>query len=278
MIPPIANRFVAGEMPAEALEHAIELNTQDLGAIINLLGEHHTDRAVVVQDTTEYLDLVRDIGREGLHACISLKPTQMGLDLGEQLFREQLGEIVQVASEADVFVWLDMEEAGTTEPTIGAFEAMAAEHPRCVGLCLQANLKRTGNDIDRLADVAGKIRLVKGAYREPPEIAHRSAKRVNAAYRTHLETLFRDREWGIAVASHDPQMIAHAKQLYEVHGTPMEFQMLMGVRHDAQRELAEEYDVYQYIPYGSRWLSYFTRRVLERTDNLKFAIRAVLGR
>lgn len=278
MIPPVANRFVAGETPAEALDRAIELNEQGLGAIINLLGEHYTDRSTVADDTGEYLDLVRDISREGLDACISVKPTQLGLDLGESLFHEQLEQVVTTAKAADVFVWMDMEGTGTTEPSVAAFETVAEEYPRGVGLCLQANLRRTGEDIERLADVPGKIRLVKGAYREPPDVAYQSAARVNEAYRAHLESLFRTREWGIAVASHDPEMIEHAKQLHAVHGGQLEFQMLMGVRHDAQLELAAEYAVYQYIPYGSRWVSYFTRRLLERSENVKFAIRALAGR
>lgn len=278
MIPPIANRFVAGETAAEALEHVRELNESGLGAIVNLLGEHYTDRETVDEDTAVYLGLVEDIARENLDACISVKPTQLGLDLGETFFREQLKRIVADAREADVFVWIDMEDAATTEPTIAAFETAADTYPRGLGLCLQSNLRRTPDDIERLSGVPGKIRLVKGAYRESEQIAHRSAKRVNEAMRANLEALFRTRDWGIALGSHDPAMIEHAQQLHDVHGTPVEFQMLMGVRPEAQAELAADYEVYQYIPYGPRWFSYFSRRVLERTDNAKFALRAVLGR
>lgn len=278
MLPPIAGRFVAGETAAEAIEHALGLNDQGLGAILNLLGEHYTDRTPVRDDTDAYLGLIDDIARADVDGCISVKPTQLGLDIGEDVFREHLGQIVEAAATADVFVWIDMEGSETTEATIDAFESMVDRAPWGVGLCLQSNLKRTAGDIERLAPLEGKIRLVKGAYRESPEVAYRNAARVDERYRADLESLFRSRNEGVAVATHDPAMISHAKDLHAIHGTGMEFQLLMGVRPEVQRELAAEYRTVQYVPYGSRWFSYFTRRVLERTENATFAARAILGR
>jgi proline dehydrogenase len=119
---------------------------------------------------------------------------------------------------------------------------------------------------------------VKGAYDEPAEIAYKEKAAVNEAYREYLEYMFEQFDGGIAVGSHDPEMIDFAEDLYEEYGTDFEIQMLMGVREDAQYELADEYDVDQYVPYGGRWLSYFYRRVAERRENLTFALRAVLGR
>lgn len=278
MLPPIARRFVAGETAAEAIDRAIERNDEGIGAIVNLLGEYYTAREDIQRDTEAYLGLIQDIDRGNLDACISIKPTQLGLHTSEALFTEQLERIVRAGSEANVFVWIDMEGSNTTEPTIQAFEELADQFPRQVGVCLQSNLRRTGEDIKRLASVPGKIRLVKGAYREPAERGYQKKSSVNERYRADLAALFRHREWGIAVASHDPDMIGYAKDLYEVHGTPMEFQLLMGVREDAQRELARTYPVYQYIPYGPRWFSYFKRRVLERSENAMFAARAILGK
>lgn len=278
MIPPIANRFVAGETIPEALEYVRTVNAEGLGAIVNRLGEHHTDGALVEEDTEAYLDLVDDIGRESLEASISVKPTQLGLDLGVAHFQEHLSRIVDAARKVDVFVWVDMEGSGTTEDTITAFETAAATYPHGVGVCLQSNLRRTADDITRLTDVPGKIRLVKGAYREPAELAYQSRARVDEAVRADLEALFRTRDEGIALGSHDPTLIAFAEQLHAVHGTPVEFQLLMGVRTPAQERLAAEHAVSQYIPYGTRWLSYFSRRAFERTDNAAFALRAILGR
>jgi proline dehydrogenase len=169
-----------------------------------------------------------------------------------------------------------MEDHTTTDATLDAYEEFAREHPDCVGVCLQANLKRTRDDVERLADVPGKIRLVKGAYDEPAEVAYTEKSRVNDAYRELLAYAFEHYDGGVAVGSHDPEMIDYARDLHEEFGTDFEVQMLMGVREDAQSDLAEEYEVWQYVPYGDKWLSYFYRRVMERKENVLFALRAIL--
>ncbi|MFB6253960.1 MAG: proline dehydrogenase family protein, partial [Halobacteriaceae archaeon] len=166
----------------------------------------------------------------------------------------------------------------TTDATLDGFESVTREFNGGVGVCVQANLKRTKNDLDRLADLPGKVRLVKGAYDELADIAYQDKSRVNEAFKENLEFMFQEFDEGIAVGSHDPTMIDRAKQLHSEYGTPFEIQMLMGVREDAQVSLADEYNVYQYIPYGSKWLSYFYRRVIERKENLTFALRAILNR
>ena len=276
MIPPVANRFVAGETPAQALEHTRDLNGRDVGAILNLLGEHHDERADAAADADAYCRLVTDIGRSDLRACVSVKPSQLGLDLGESVFREHLDRIVERADDAGVSVWLDMEDHTTTDATLAAFEHHAREHGD-VGVCVQANLRRTREDIERLADLPGKVRLVKGAYDPPADIAYQDRDRVDEVYRELLATMFASFDDGIAVGSHDPAMIDLAQELHEEYGTSYEVQMLMGVREDAQTELAEECEVWQYAPYGTKWASYFYRRVMERTENLTFALRAVVG-
>ena len=278
MLPPVANRFVAGETHAEVIEHVRQLNDRGIMAIVNVLGEHHGKPEPVAADTGAYLALLDDIAEADLDACISVKPTQLGLDLGEEHLLENLRRIIDRAAEREVFVWVDMEDHTTTDATLDAVEELAKEYEWGVGVCLQANLKRTVDDVERFAEVPAKIRLVKGAYDEPAAVAHTDAQHVNAAFRELLETMFRTYERGIAVGSHDPEMIEYAIQLHAVHGTPFELQMLMGVREDAQTELAREYDVWQYVPYGSRWLSYFSRRVMERKENLRFALRAIVGR
>ena len=277
MIPPIARSFVAGESAATALEHARQLDADGIGAILNLLGEHHDDPATAAADADAYCELLGDVGATDLDACISVKPTQLGLAIDEGLFREQLARIVEAAAETGTFVWLDMENHETTDATLDAFEAHVESYPP-MGVCVQANLRRTPADLERLAGLPGKVRLVKGAYDEPAEIAHRDRTRVDEVYRELLASAFRSFEDGIAVASHDPAMLSLAAELHERHGTPYEVQMLMGVREDAQRELASELPVYQYLPYGDRWPSYFYRRIRERKENALFALRAILGR
>ena len=277
MIPPIADRFVAGESPAEALEYVRRLNDDDVTAIVNLLGEHYDDRDAVAADAAEDRRLVADIAGSGLEACISVKPSQLGLDLGADVFRSELTAIVETAADRGVFVWIDMEDHTTTDATLDAFEALAREHGGGVGVCVQANLRRTRADVRRLADVPGKVRLVKGAYDPPADVAYTDSARVDQEYRTLLEDAFERYDGGIAVGSHDPAMLEHAMALHDRYGTDFEIQMLMGVREDAQYDLTDEYEVWQYVPYGDRWLSYFYRRVAERKANLRFALRAVLS-
>lgn len=279
MIPPIASRFVAGETPAEALEHVERLNERDVNVILNLLGEHYHERPPADEDADAYEDLVRDIDRSDLDACISVKPSQIGLDVGDEVFAQNLESIVETADEHGVFTWVDMEDHTTTDATLDAFEDLAREFDGGVGLCVQANLKRTGDDLKRLADVPGKIRLVKGAYDEPEDVAHQAKEHVNVAYESHLEYMFEEFEDGIAVGSHDPKMITLARDLHDEYGTDYEIQMLMGVRDDEQYDLAaDDVEVWQYVPYGDKWLSYFYRRAMERKENLFFALRAIVGR
>lgn len=294
MLPPIARQFVAGESPATAIERVREVNDREVGAILNLLGEHYDDPEPAAEDAAAYRRLVGDIADGDLDACISVKPSQLGLDIEESLFRRHLEEVVSHAADRDVFVWIDMEDHTTTDATLDAFEELAREHgdsvrsggahdsadsgSAAVGVCVQANLRRTREDVERLASVPGKVRFVKGAYDEPREIAYTDSDRIDRAYEELLSYAFENYDGGIAVGSHDPAMIEHAIDLHETHGTPFEIQMLMGVREEAQYDLATEYPVYQYIPYGGRWLSYFYRRLAERTQNLRFALRAILGR
>ncbi|MFB6119468.1 proline dehydrogenase family protein [Halosegnis sp.] len=278
MIPPIANNFVAGEDVDTALAHARRFDEQGVGTILNLLGEHYDDPADAEQEAAAYAALIRALADADLSVagCISVKPSQLGLDISEAVFREQLGTVVEAARAHDIFVWMDMEDHTTVDATLDAFEAHVTTYPR-MGLCVQANLKRTREDLRRLVDLPGRIRLVKGAYDPPPELAYREKARVNRAYHDHLAYLFTHADH-VAVGSHDPEMIERAKTLHAEHGTPFEVQMLMGVRESAQFDLAAAgYDVYQYAPYGTKWLSYFYRRVRERKANALFALRAIVS-
>jgi proline dehydrogenase len=276
MIPPIARRFVAGEDAERALDHARDLNQDGIGAILNLLGEHYKQRAPADSDTLAYHALIEDIAEADLDACISVKPSQIGLDLGDDVFAENLASIVGKAAPRDVFVWVDMEDHTTVDATLDAVVAELDAHGGGVGVCVQANLRRTRTDLERLAPLPGKVRLVKGAYDPPRGFSYQGKERVDEAYRADLRFMFEHFEDGVAVGSHDPAMISYAKELHAEFATPFEVQMLMGVREDAQRDLAQEYEMYQYVPYGDKWFSYFYRRVRERKENALFALRAVL--
>jgi proline dehydrogenase len=202
MLPPIASNFVAGEDAATAIDHVRDCNDDGVSAILNLLGEHYEDRAPADGDARAYMDLIRDIDAAGVDACVSVKPSQIGLDVGDDAFRENLADIVAVGQEHDCFVWIDMEDHTTTDVTLDAFEEHARETDGDVGVCIQANLKRTAEDIERLARLPGKVRLVKGAYDEPKAVAHKGNENVDAAYRDLLEYAFEEFEDGVAVGSH----------------------------------------------------------------------------
>lgn len=276
MIPPIASNFVAGESVDSALGHVEKLNSRGVGGILNLLGEHYTSYENAEADTAEYIELVEEIAARDLDACISVKPSQLGIDMSDDLFERNFERIVEAA---DCFVWLDMEDHTTTDTTLDVFERHTRETDGSVGVCVQANLLRTGEDLQRLASLPGKVRLVKGAYDEPADIAFTDRSKVTQVYLDQLEYMFREFDGGIAVGSHDPEIIDHANRLHDTYGTPYEIQMLMGVRENAQFDLVEnsEAEVYQYIPYGSKWLSYFYRRLRERKENIGFAARAIIS-
>ncbi|RQG91321.1 proline dehydrogenase [Natrarchaeobius halalkaliphilus] len=275
MIPPVAGRFIAGETPTEALEYARRRNAAGLDTMLNRLGSHHDDRESVRHDTAEYRELLRDLERVADDPAISVKPTQLGLEIDRSLFRDSLSEIVDRAVDRSVFVWLDMEEHWTVDPTLEASVDLAREHDGGVGVCLQADLKRTRADLERLAGDPLAVRLVKGgAYDRPSPIAYTDPDRRDRAYRALLEDAFDCMDDGIAVATHDPEMIARAVTLSDRHGTDFEIQMLMGVRPTAQRDLATRHDVRQFVPYGERWKRWALNRARR---NLSFTARAIVS-
>jgi len=184
MLPPIASNFVAGESAESALEHVADINGRGVGGILNLLGEHYTEPAAADADADAYVEMIQSVQTQGLDASISVKPSQIGLAVGEERFRANLDRIVQ---NTDGFVWIDMEDHSTTDVTLDAFEHHALETDGEVGVCTQANLRRTPDDIERLADLPGKMRLVKGAYDEPGELAYQEKTSVDRAFRECLE-------------------------------------------------------------------------------------------
>ena len=190
MLPPVATRFVAGESAATVLDHARRENEHGVGVICNRLGEHYHERPPADADTVAYERLVADIGASDLRACVSVKPSQLGLFVGESVFRENLARVVGAGTDHDVFVWVDMEDHTTVDATLDTFEEFVRDEGGGMGLCLQSNLRRTALDLERLADCPGKVRLVKGAYDPPEDVAYTEKARVDEAYRNDLEYMF----------------------------------------------------------------------------------------
>jgi len=276
LISRFARQWVAGETMADAVRVAREANARGIDALVNHLGEHYREKAPVEATTREYLNLLAAMRAEGIRGELSLKPTQFGVLIDRGYALSEMLPVLEATKSMARVLWLDMESANTTDDTIWICEQLLARYDR-VGICLQANLKRTAEDLDRLIRDGARVRLVKGAYKETPDIAYRTRSEIDRAYLAHLETLFaRGRHF--AVASHDGQMIDRALALATAQPTPFEFAMLQGVRDPLKIELVRAgHRVAEYIPYGPNWLPYFTRRLRERPRNVITMVRSFVS-
>lgn len=262
-----ARQWVAGETQDDAVRAARDANGRGIEAVVNHLGEHYLDEALVIGSLREYTELLSRMRAARIQGCVSVKPTQFGILLGRDHALAQFLVLLDAVRSEGRDLWLDMEAASTTADTIWVYERLLDRYAR-VGLCLQANLRRTESDLDALLARGARIRLTKGAYRETPAIAYTTRAEVDRQFLKHLETLF-ERGQHFGVASHDGRMIERALELAATAGVPFEFQMLQGVRDALKAELVRRgFHVLEYIPYGSEWLPYFLRRLRERPRNV----------
>lgn len=276
----VAKRFVAGETLDHAIEAAGVLNRAGRSASLDLLGENVSDERGARAATQGYLAMFDRIAREKLNANVSLKLTQLGLDLSESLCRELLEKIVAHATGQGNFVRVDMEGSAYTQRTIDITKSVRATY-KGVGTVMQAYLFRAEDDIRGLLAAGCRLRLCKGAYKEPPEIAFPEKRDVDANYVKLMKLILPS---GIyhGIATHDPAMINATKQFVREQGIAFdnfEFQMLYGIRTDLQEKLVREgYRLRIYIPFGTDWFPYFMRRLAERPANLLFFLRNLLPR
>lgn len=274
---PFAKRFVAGETVDSAISYVDRLNDDGIVALVDLLGEHVEDRGVAWSAQEEYIELLERMDDEGLDGGLSIKPTHLGLEIDEEFCRRLIRDLVEAAAERDRFVWLDMESSNHTDETIDIYEDLRVDFDN-VGICIQCYLKRSDEDIARLIEGGGIVRLVKGAYDESANTAYTEKDRVDESFRELLEMLFAQDTY-FAVGTHDEDLVAYAKELEKEYGKDtdaFEFQFLKGVKDGLKHELVEEgYTVAEYVPYGPEWLAYYWRRVRERRENLWFAVHAV---
>ena len=274
-----ARRFIAGETIEEALAAARAVEQQGLRITLDHLGENVTNLAEAESSTRNYLDIVQAMIAAGTDRNISLKLTSLGLDVDKAIAVDNLRKILEWAEPAGFFVRLDMESSHYTEITIEVFETLWRYGHRCLGVVLQAALRRSETDLGRIDALGGRIRLVKGAYTEPTSIAYRKKADVDRAYERMMQALIASDHYP-AIATHDDTMIERARQLAVARGLMrdrFEFQMLYGVRRDLQARLvAAGYRVRVYIPFGRQWFPYFMRRLGERPANLSFVIRSLI--
>jgi len=280
-----ARRFVAGEELPEAIAAVKELNSRGILATLDHLGEHVTTEAGAKTAAEEYLRILDAIYSSGIQSHVSLKLTQMGLDMSEALCMENLSRIVELAKEYQNFVRIDMEGSAYTERTLKIYEKLRKRYNN-VGVVIQAYLYRSKQDIERLIELGANVRLCKGAYNEPPSIAFPRKRDVDANYIELLKLLMGDkaRSKGVytAIATHDIRLIEWAKGFAsekKIQKHEFEFQMLYGVRRELQQSLAAEgYRVRVYVSYGREWYPYFMRRLAERPANVFFLLRHLVQR
>jgi proline dehydrogenase len=270
-------RFVAGETLDDAAAATRTLN--DAGAAVSLdhLGEHVLDAADALEARDDYLRCLDRIREEGLDANISVKLTQLGLGLDDDLALESLDLLADRAAAGGVTVTIDMEESGHVEKTVTAFETIQARRGN-LGIAVQSYLYRTPHDLDRIVARGGHVRLCKGAYAEPAEVAHQDRNRVDGAFDALTRRLMATPDIMPAIATHDTNRIELTKRLSQQRSNPWEFQMLYGVRNSLQASLITDgYPLRVYVPYGTAWYPYLTRRMAERPANLAFFLRAAVG-
>lgn len=273
----VAERFVAGDTLDSAVTVAHTLNELGFTVSLDLLGEEVIDVDSAGAALAEYLSCLDRIESEGLDANISIKPTQLGLAIEESLAREAVIRLGRRAAEVGTTVTIDMEDSRYTEATVRLFALGQAETAN-FGVALQSYLKRTPEDLERLIPLGGHIRLCKGAYLEPAEVAIQSKSIVDAAFEQQMKRLMAADETIPAIATHDSRLLDVARDLATDRAAPYEFQMLYGVRVDVQRELvAGGFPLRIYLPFGSQWYPYLTRRLAERPSNAWFLARAVLS-
>ncbi len=277
----IAMRFIAGETLDDGLRVARELAALGRSVTLDYLGEAVGSEAEAREAQRVVLELLARL--EGLPAGVSVKPTQMGLGSGRDggaLARELLGGIVAAADATGDHVTLDMEGSDVTEATVALVEDLHADGHQAVGCAVQSYLHRTLHDCVRLSEAGASLRLCKGAYAEPPDLAYQSAADVDASWSACADVLLARGTYP-RFATHDGRLIDHVRRVAGYLGVErdgFEFQMLYGIRPALQSALVEEgYRLRVYVPFGAEWYPYFMRRLAERPANLAFFLRALAG-
>ncbi len=276
----MASRFVAGERLEDILGPVRSLNEAGITASLDYLGENVRDHAEAEAYADAYTRVVAFIHEHALEANISIKLTQLGLDLGENVALANARHIVTHAGEHDCFVRIDMEGSAYTESTLNIFYQLWTQN-RNVGPVIQSYLYRSAQDVQRLIALGARVRLVKGAYKEPPQVAYQRKTEVDAQYALLMKELL-SRGTYPAIATHDEKLIQMA-QLYarqqNLGSHKFEFQMLYGIRRERQTSLVREgYRMRVYVAFGHEWYGYMMRRLAERPANLWFVLKNLLRR
>ena len=278
---PAVRRFIAGDTLDEALPVVAALNARGLLATLDVLGEATVTEADARAAARAYADVLAAIAESGLQTNVSLKLSQLGLDIALDLAAELLGDTARRAAEPGNFVRVDIEDSTRLPATLQVFDRVWEGARHNVGIALQAYLYRTPEDVERYISRGINVRLCKGAYDEPPAVAFPHKADVDRQFARLTERLLTGGTYA-AIATHDESLIAHAKAVASANAIPptrFEFQMLHGIRRDLQEALAQQgYRVRIYVPFGLHWYPYFMRRLAERPANVLFLARNLIRR
>ena len=274
----LARKFVAAETLEATLPVAEDLHARGLNTTLDKLGEYISDRSLVLKAKDDYIQLIRsiDAASGNIDNNISIKLSMLGQKIDESLCLDNLHELLSVAKTTGTFVRLDMEGTDVTDSTISIFEKVYPDYRDNVGIVLQAYLKRTRDDIERMCELQARVRLCKGAYKEPASLAWQDMPTIRERYLEYMETLISKGRFP-GIATHDDSLIDATKAYVRDNNIPLdrfEFQMLFGIRQDTQESIAAEgYGMRVYVPFGDMWFPYYSRRLRERKENIWFILR-----
>lgn len=273
-----AKRFVAGEQISEAITTVKQLNDRGIVATLDHLGEFISTKEEAAESAQYCIRTLNEIAAHQVTSNLSVKLTQLGLDISPELCLDHMRAILDTAQRHNNFVRIDMEDYGHNEATIEMFNTLREEFGSTVGLVIQAYLYKSSEDIEQLNRYKPNLRLVKGAYKESPQVAYPDKVDVDRNFTHIIEQHLANGNYA-AIATHDDHIIEHVKQIVRTHNIPrtqFEFQMLYGIRNQAQQQLADEgYTMRVYVPYGNDWYGYFMRRLAERPANVGFVLKSM---
>ncbi|MEM3802922.1 MAG: proline dehydrogenase family protein [Conexivisphaerales archaeon] len=277
MLFPVAKHYIAGKYSSDITQVAKLLNSAGYRIIANYLGEDIEKEEEISLAVNQYIDLIEVLDQNMISGSISVKLTQLGLSVSDSIATENLSRIIDIAKARHRYVWIDMEGSNYTDKTIEIYSNALSSY-KSIGIAIQAYLKRSQNDIEKLSKISGQIRLVKGAYHENPEILVGGRKETRENFARLLKILF-SKDNFFAVATHDEKLIKLTQDLAkETRNENFEFQFLKGVREDrAAQLLSAGFKVSIYVPYGENWLPYALRRIKERRRNILYFVKGALG-
>jgi proline dehydrogenase len=272
---PLAKRWISGVAQGSAIEDAKKANSRGIGAVVNFLGEDIRDPAVADAHANEYLKLQQALADDGINGFVSVKLTQLGLGSDNEGTERRLESLAANAERLNQLLWLDMEGSRFTDLTIQAYLGVHAKH-QGIGVALQAYLRRSESDLMTILDAGGRVRIVKGAYKESHDIVYSTKGEVTENFAKLMGKLFESGS-GFALGTHDSLLIDKAKKLAESSKADFRFELLKGIRDELKDELVKSgYKVFEYLPYGDSWYAYSKRRIKEHPSNIWLLLRSLV--